>query len=66
MKIIATMDLACVVLVTGFLCFCFSLCAVTLDPDVGGSRITYALLDILDVGITVGAVMLIAKLNRRK
>lgn len=66
MKIIATIGLACVVLVAGFLCFCFSLCAVTPDPDVGGSRITYALLDILDIGIMIGAVMLIAKLNRRK
>lgn len=65
MKTASTVALGMVVLIAAYACFWFSICAVSGDRT-GGSRTTYALLDLLDIGIMVGAVMLIAKLNRKQ
>jgi hypothetical protein len=65
MKMLGTIALSLVVVVTALFCFGFSMCAVRGAADIGGSRITYALLDLVDIAIMVGAVMLIGKLNRK-
>jgi hypothetical protein len=65
MKKLGTIVLSLVVIVTAPLCFGFSVCAIRGGGDVGGSRITYALLDLVCIAIMVGAVMLIGKLNRK-
>ena len=65
MKTLATIALAFVVLVTAFLGFFFSICAVKGGGDAGGSRITYAVLDLIDLAIMAGAVIGIAKINRK-
>jgi hypothetical protein len=65
MKTLGTIALSLVVIVTALFCFGFSMCAIRGGGDIGGSRITYALLDLLGIAIMVGAVMLIGKLNRK-
>ena len=64
-KTLATIALALVVLVTGFLGFCFSLCAVNGGGDAGGNRLSWALFDLIDIAIMVGAFLAIVKLNRK-
>ena len=66
MKTLATIALSFVVLITGFACFCFSICAIGGDGGIGGSRLSYAVADLIDIAIMVGAILLIAKLNRRE
>lgn len=66
MKTLATIALTFVVLIGAFACFWFSICAVGGDGGMGGSRISYALMDLIDIAIMVGAVLVIAKLNKRK
>jgi hypothetical protein len=65
-KTLATIALSFVVMITAFACFWFSMCAVGGDGGMGGTRLSYAVADAIDIAIMVGAVMLIAKLNRRK
>jgi hypothetical protein len=43
--------------VTGFLGFCFSLCAVNGGGDAGGSRLSWALFDLIDIAIMVVAFL---------
>jgi hypothetical protein len=66
LKIVATVLLTFVVLITAFLGSFFSMCAVRGDGTTAGNRGSYVLLDLIDIGIMVGAVVLIAKLNRAK
>ena len=65
-KTLVTVMLGFVVLITGFACFWLSMCAISGDGGQGGSRASYALVDLVDIGIMVGAILLIAKLNQRK
>ena len=66
MKTLATIALAFVVLLTAFAGFWFSICAIGGDGGMGGTRLSYAVADLIDIAIMVGAVLLIAKLNKRK
>ncbi len=67
MKTVLTVMLGFLVVVMGFACFWLSMCAIGGDGSQGGgSRGTYALVDLVVIGIIVGAILLIAKLNRKK
>jgi divalent metal cation (Fe/Co/Zn/Cd) transporter len=66
-KTLATIFLGFVVVVMGFSCFWLSMCAIAGDGSQGGgSRGSYALADLVVIGIMVGAILLIAKINRKK
>ena len=65
MKTLATIALAFVVLITAFACFWFSICAIGGDGELGGSRWSYAIADLIDIAIMVGAALLIARLNKK-
>jgi len=54
-----------VVLITAFACFWFSICAIGGDGGMGGSRLSYAVGDLIDIAIIVGAFLLIAKLKKK-
>jgi hypothetical protein len=65
-KAIAIIFLGFVVVIMGFACFWLSLCAIGGDGSQGGgNRGTYALVDLVVIGIMLGAILLIAKLNRK-
>ena len=66
MKTLATIALTFVVLITAFACFWFSICAVGGDGGMGGTRLSYAVADAIDIAIMIGAFLLIAKLNKKK
>jgi hypothetical protein len=66
LKTLATIALSFVVLITAFACFWFSICAVGGDGGMGGTRMSYAVADAIDIAIMIGAFLLIAKLNKRK
>jgi hypothetical protein len=55
-----------VVVIMGFICFWRSMCAIGGDGSQAGNRGTYALVDLIVIGIMVGAILPIAKLNRKK
>jgi hypothetical protein len=42
------------------------MCAVDGDGSTAGNRGTYAIADLIDVAIMVGAFLLLVKLNKRK
>jgi hypothetical protein len=65
-KVLATIFFSFVAIVTALCCIGFSVCAVGGDGSTAGNRATYALLDLIDIAIMVGAFLLIAKLNKRK
>ena len=65
MKTLATIALAFVVLITAFAGFWFSICAIGGDGGMGGARLSYAIADLIDIAIMVGALLLIAKLNKK-
>jgi len=65
-KTIAILFLGFVVVIMGFACFWLSMCAIGGDGSQGGgNRGTYALVDLVVIGIMVGAILLIGKLSRR-
>jgi len=65
-KTLATLFLGFVVVIMGFACFWLSMCAIGGDGSQGGgNRGTYALVDLVVIGIMVGAILLIGKLSRR-
>lgn len=66
MKTLATIALTFVVLISAFACFWFSICAVGGDGGMGGTRLSYAVADAIDITIMIGAFLLIAKLNKKK
>ena len=62
MKVLATVVLALVVCATAFLGFFFTMCATSRDISDRGS---FVIADVVDIGIMIGAIVWIAKLNRR-
>ncbi|MGD0268752.1 MAG: hypothetical protein ABSB14_06785 [Candidatus Sulfotelmatobacter sp.] len=64
MKILATIALGIIVAVAGLLSLLFSICAVSGGWSING-RAGLALTSLIFLGIAVGGVMLIAKLNRK-
>lgn len=66
MKIIATIVLALVVLITAWFCFWLSICAAGGNGAAAGDRGFWALLDLIDLAIMVGAVLLVAKLHKKQ
>jgi hypothetical protein len=63
-KVLATIALSLVVLVTAFLCFCFSICATSSVRQI--DRTSFALADLVDIAIMLGAILLIAKLHKKR
>jgi uncharacterized membrane protein len=65
LKALVTVALSIVVIITAFLCFCFSICAVGGDGSTAGNRGTYLLVDLVVIFVMVVAVMLIVRVNRK-
>jgi hypothetical protein len=65
MKILGTIALGFVVLIAGLICLLSSLCAVSRGV-AGGARTTYAMVALVSMGIAIGAVMAIGKINRKE
>ena len=62
MKTFATVVLALVVCATAFFGFFFTICAAT--PGMA-DRGSFVIADVIDIAIMIGAIIWIAKLNRR-
>jgi hypothetical protein len=62
-KILASFLLGIVVLVTAFAGLILSICAVGGGISMG-DRMSYAVMDLIDIAIMVGAFLLILRLNR--
>ena len=64
MKTVATIALAFVVLITAFVCFWCTICAVS-SGFSASDRWSFAIADLIDIAIMVGAVLVIARLNKK-
>lgn len=65
MKTIASIALGLVVLFASLAFLMSSLCAVSGGLNSGGGRAAFALVAAISLGIAIGSVMLIGKINRR-
>jgi hypothetical protein len=63
MKVLATIVLGFVVLVASLVCLLSSICAASGGSSASG-RVGFALTALISLGIAIGAVMLIGKINR--
>jgi hypothetical protein len=64
MKILGTIALAFVVLIASLVCLLSSICAVS-GGWSGSGRAGFAFTALVFLGVAIGAVMLIGKLNRK-
>lgn len=64
MKILATIALGMIVAVAGLACLLTSVCAVS-GGWSGNGRADFAFTALIFLGIAIGGVMLIAKINRK-
>lgn len=64
MKILGTIALAFVVLIASLVCLLSSICALS-GGWSGSGRAGFAFTALIFLGIAIGAVMLIGKLNRK-
>ena len=65
MKTIATIVLGLVVGIASLICFLSSMCAVNGGLN-GGGRAGFAICALVSLGVAIGGVMLIGKINRSK
>ena len=65
-KTLAIIALSLVVLITAFCCLWLSICAAGGGISGAGAQTTYVLWDLLDIGVMVGALVLIGRLNKKK
>ena len=65
LRIIGIICLVFVVLITALLCFFFSICAFS-GSSSGGSQGTFLVLDLIDIGVMIAALVGIIKLAKQK